>query len=157
MKWKYVFIIFFFPVFLLCSSDQEIVEHGDPLEEAQVLSVTFIESNGSYNFSVEIQSPDEGCEQYANWWEIVSSDGKLLYRRILGHSHVNEQPFIRSGGPVELDPNQKVFIRGHMNNSGYGTKAYTGTVANGFQAVDLERNFASDLAQQEPLPGACPF
>ncbi|MCB0054175.1 MAG: hypothetical protein KDE24_32035, partial [Caldilinea sp.] len=67
---------------------------------ADVFGVTVRGDDGAYQFSVEIASPDTGCNQYADWWEVLDSDGNLLYRRILTHSHVDEQPFIRSGGPV---------------------------------------------------------
>ena len=57
-----------------------------------------------------VASPDTGCDQYANWWEVITEDGALIYRRILGHSHVNEQPFIRSGVGVVIDENQVVIV-----------------------------------------------
>ena len=57
---------------------------------ANVLSVQVTDNPGAYQFAVEIASPDTGCEQYADWWEVVSQDGQLLYRRILLHSHVDE-------------------------------------------------------------------
>jgi hypothetical protein len=81
----------------------------------------------------------------------------LIYRRILGHSHVNEQPFIRSGGKINIIKNQIVIIRGHMNNTGYGTKAMKGSVSSGFVETTLDTNFAIELEQKEPLPGNCAF
>jgi hypothetical protein len=86
---------------------------------ADVLSVRVTGNPGGYQFGVEITSPDTGCEQYADWWEVISEDGELLYRRILLHSHVNEQPFVRSGGPMEIQANSIVYIRAHMSTAGY--------------------------------------
>ena len=115
------------------------------------------EEEGNYTFSVEIRSPDLGCNQYADWWEVISEDGTLIYRRILAHSHVNEQPFTRSGGSVNITENQIVYVRAHMNNKGYGTVVFKGSIAGDFSENSLEASFASELASQEPLPGNCAF
>jgi len=69
-------------------------------ESARVTKVTVSGEANNYNFSVTIASPDTGCDQYADWWEVFTEDGVLIYRRILAHSHVTEQPFTRSGGAV---------------------------------------------------------
>lgn len=126
-------------------------------ENADVLSVNTRGESGAYQFSVEIRSPDLGCEQYADWWEVVGEGGELLYRRILLHSHVNEQPFTRSGGPVPIQPDTIVWVRAHMNTSGYGGSALKGSVQAGFQPVELPPDFASDLAGLAPLPQGCDF
>ena len=123
-------------------------------------SVTDISVNGSagrYTFQVEISSPDTGCNQYANWWEIVSEDGNLIYRRILLHSHVDEQPFTRGGGPADISADTNVWIRAHMNNSGYGGQVYFGSVRNGFEALNHPEDFALKLENEEPLPDDCAF
>lgn len=124
---------------------------------ADVVSVTTSGNEDSYNFSVGIESPDAGCKQYANWWEVISEDGELMYRRILVHSHNNEQPFVRSGGRVEIKKDQIVIIRGHMNNSGYGGVAFTGSVEGGFEQMDLDAGFAKDLETASPQPSGCAF
>ena len=124
---------------------------------ADVLSVTVTGTPEAYQFAVTIQSPDTGCDQYSNWWEVVSEDGLLLHRRILFHSHVNEQPFTRSSGPVTISADQVVIVRAHMDPSGYGGQALQGSVTQGFNVVDLGRDFAVELAQQEPLPAGCNF
>lgn len=126
-------------------------------EKAVVVSVTTSGNENAYTFRVGILSPDTGCNQYANWWEVITENGELVYRRILGHSHVNEQPFIRSGGSVTITKNQVVIVRAHMNTLGYGTKTFKGSVSNGFVAFDTENNFASELATLEPLPTGCAF
>ena len=104
-----------------------------------------------------VQSPDTGCDQYADWWEVISEEGTLIHRRILLHSHVNEQPFSRSSGPVEISTNQAVIVRAHMHPHGYGGQALQGTVDQGFSVVELDADFAVDLAQTEPLPTGCSF
>ena len=124
---------------------------------AKIVSVTTSGSENKYNFSVGISSPDKGCDQYANWWEVISEDGELIYRRILTHSHVNEQPFIRSGGDVSISKDKIVIIRVHMNTSGYSSIAFRGTITTGFIEFKTEDNFAADLANQAPLPTGCAF
>lgn len=88
--------------------------------------------------SVTIASQETGCDQYANWWEVTSEDGtRLIYRRILGHSHVDEQPFTRSGGPVEAGPQEQLVVRAHMAPGGYGGRAWRGTLGSGFSEATL--------------------
>jgi len=124
---------------------------------ADVRSVRVSGEPGTYQFAVEIASPDTGCEQFADWWEVVSEDGQLLYRRILLHSHVDEQPFIRSGGPVDIAADAVVYVRAHMNTSGYGGTVVQGTVQDGFKPVEVETGFGSDLERIPPQPEDCAF
>lgn len=124
---------------------------------ADVHSVDVNGDENTYQFTVEIRSPDTGCEQYADWWEVVSQDGDLLYRRILLHSHVSEQPFKRSGGPVSIDAETVVIVRAHMHPHGYGGTVLQGSVAGGFSAVQLEPDFAAGIELVDPLPTGCAF
>ena len=126
-------------------------------EVADVLSVSVSGKPGSYQFAVEIASPDTGCDQYADWWEVISEDGQLLYRRVLLHSHVTEQPFTRTGGPVDIVTDMVVYVRAHMNNSGYGGQVLMGTVRDGFKPVEVEAGFGSGLERVPPLPEDCAF
>ena len=127
------------------------------LSQPDVLSVSVNGEQGAYNFSVTISSPDEGCNKYADWWEVISQDGELLYRRILLHSHVNEQPFTRSGGPVSIDSDTMVLVWAHMYPTGYGGLVMKGSVAGGFEPTELSADFASGLAETPPLPEGCNF
>lgn len=130
----------------------------DSQVSAGVMNVTVSqESDTSYRFSVTIQSPDEGCDRYANWWEVITEDGELIYRRILAHSHVDEQPFTRSGGPVAKAADQTVIVRSHMHPTGYHTQAMEGSFAEGFNTITLPSDFANELAQMPPLPSGCTF
>lgn len=122
---------------------------------AEVLAVESSGESGAYTFSVTLRSPDLGCEQYANWWEVLNEAGELLYRRILAHSHVQEQPFTRSGGPVEISPDDHVIVRAHMDPGGYGPQVMEGSVAAGF-AARPRPDFAPTLENQPPQPGQCP-
>lgn len=126
-------------------------------KNATVTAVAVTGNPGNYSFAVTIASPDTGCDQYANWWEVITPEGELLYRRILAHSHVNEQPFTRSGGPVPVQADQSVIVRAHMHPSGYGKQALQGSVASGFEELSSESAIAPELASQPPLPDGCAF
>lgn len=129
----------------------------EPAPRAEVRRVTTRGSAGSYLFQVTVRSPDRGCEQYADWWEVVTPEGRLVYRRVLRHSHVDEQPFTRSGGPVSVDADQVVIVRAHMEPGGYGGVAHQGSAASGFRSVRLPEHFAASLAQEAPLPDSCAY
>ena len=142
-----------------CGSTTSQPEIEETDEFAIVKSVKVSGNSSEYTFSVEVKSPDKGCSQYANWWEVISPDGKLIYRRVLAHSHVDEQPFTRSGEKVKIIPDQEVIVRAHMHPSGYGSGniAMKGSVQTGFVEYDITDGFASDLEDQEPLPTGCAF
>jgi hypothetical protein len=124
---------------------------------ADVISVEASGEPGAYRFSVGIRSPDTGCDQYADWWEVVSEEGELLYRRVLLHSHVDEQPFARSGGPIDIEADMVVWVRAHMNTGGYGGAAFRGSVEEGFAEAALDAAFAAELEGAPPLPDGCAF
>lgn len=125
---------------------------------ADVVGVEVSGEAGAYQFSVEVSSPDTGCDQYADWWEVVSEDGEsLLYRRILAHSHVDEQPFVRSGGTVDIESDTEVVVRAHMNTGGFGGAALRGSVAGGFEVFEPELSFGAVLGSVVPLPDGCAF
>jgi len=124
---------------------------------ADVKNVQVSGSEGRYTFLVTLSSPDKGCHQYADWWEVVSEDGALIYRRILLHSHVNEQPFTRSGRQVKIKEDQVVWVRAHMNNSVYGGVVMKGSVNDGFNMAEWSNDFGEGLDEKSPLPTGCNF
>ena len=125
--------------------------------EADVTAVT-LRTGSTYSFSVTVRHADEGWEHYANRWEVLSLDGKVLATRELAHPHVNEQPFTRSGGPVELQETTQAIVRAHMNNAGYGGVAFSGSPASGFAAdPSVTSALTPQLADQAPQPDGCAF
>ncbi len=166
-------ILILFGIFILClgmsAMDNQTVfaqKESKKLQEtekdsetpvADVLDVKVSGKSEAYRFAVKIASPDEGCQQYADWWEVLTEDGALVYRRILAHSHVDEQPFVRSGGPVEITAETVVFVRAHMSPGGYGGQAMEGTVQAGFEAVELAADFAPEVETEAPQPAGCAF
>jgi hypothetical protein len=134
------------------------VEEGEiGTDLADVISVQASGQPSAYQFAVEIASPDTGCDRYADWWEVVSENGELVYRRILLHSHVGEQPFTRSGGPVAIEADTVVWVRAHMHPGGYGGVALKGSVQTGFEVADAGLSFGAELETQPPLPDGCAF
>ena len=114
-------------------------------------------SDGIYRFYVTLRSDETGCNQYANWWEVLDEDGNLLYRRILIHSHPTDQPFRRGGGSVKITPSQTIYIRGHMNGSGYTGDLFKGSISKGFyKSSDRVKNSAQ-TETSSPQPEGCLF
>jgi len=65
--------------------------------EASVIKATASASGGgAYTISATILHADTGWDHYANKFDILTPDGKLLGTRVLYHPHVGEQPFTRS-------------------------------------------------------------
>ncbi|MGB5812194.1 MAG: hypothetical protein WBG86_16780 [Polyangiales bacterium] len=131
---------------------------ASPGGSADIVAVRTSGSPGAYFFAVTVESPDTGCDLYADWWEIITPDGELLYRRVLAHSHVNEQPFTRSGGPVDVQDAARVLVRAHMSQGQYGGVAFSGSVASGFVADPaITTDLAPELADELPQPDGCAF
>ena len=147
--------IFLIAVTHLGSASFELGEQ-DP-SYANVIAVKTSGSERSYTFSVTISSPDMGCDQYADWWEVIDETEGLIYRRILAHSHTNEQPFTRQGGTVTIESDENVWIRAHMNNFGYGGSTYYGNVKEGFDSREMPDGFGQEIEKESPQPSGCAF
>jgi hypothetical protein len=136
-----------------------LVTAGDPAAgappDATVTAVRASGADGAYTFLVTIRSNDLGCNQYADWWEVVDEHDNLVYRRVLLHDHADEQPFTRDGGPVAVKAGQTVTVRAHMNTSGYAAEAMRGSVSAGFSRIALPAGYAAALAKKPPLPDGC--
>lgn len=124
---------------------------------ADVIAVEVSGNRGAYEFIVTVMSNDLGCDQYADWWEVLTEDGRLVYRRVLAHSHAGEQPFTRSGGEVRVDAETTVWVRAHMHPHGYGGQAMTGSVRSGFRSAPPNSAHGAALAKAPPLPSRCAF
>lgn len=140
---------------LLATATSPVPKAPPAAEEAVVQGVRASGGPSAYAFAVTVKSPDRDCSRYASWWEVVTPEGELVYRRILAHSHKDEQPFTRSGGPVAIQPDQEVIVRAHLHPAGYGTRGMRGTVAGGFEAVTMPGDWAAALSATGPQPGGC--
>jgi len=71
--------------------------------EADVVGVHVSKAlNGTYEFDVAVAHADQGWDHYADGFDVVAPDGKVLAHRVLAHPHVNEQPFTRSIRNVKI-------------------------------------------------------
>lgn len=93
--------------------------------EADVLEAD-VGCDGHCRFSVTVEHADEGWDHYADKWEILDADGEVIAVRELAHPHVDEQPFTRSLGRVEIPTGiDTVTIRAHDSVHGYGGREIT--------------------------------
>ena len=84
------------------------------------------QGNNTYSFSATVSHADTGWMHYANKFEILSPDGKVLGTRVLYHPHVNEQPFTRGLGKVKIPAGIKaVSVRAWDLVYKAGTKTFT--------------------------------
>lgn len=81
---------------------------------------------GSYDLDVTLRHEDTGWDHYANRWEVLAPDGRVLATRVLVHPHVHEQPFTRSLSAVRIPAEYTwVRVRGHDLVHGYGGREVT--------------------------------
>ncbi|MEM7488943.1 MAG: hypothetical protein AAF390_07435 [Pseudomonadota bacterium] len=75
----------------------------------------------AWRFDVTVSHGDTGWDHYADGWEVLGPDGARLGYRELLHPHVEEQPFTRSLGGVQIpDGVDTVTVRAHDNVDGWG-------------------------------------
>ena len=92
--------------------------------EVSILEVT-VECANSCTFSVTLEHADQGWGHYANQWDVVTLEGKLLKSRVLYHPHDNEQPFTRSLSGVYVPADLKqVKIRARDSKHGYSSREF---------------------------------
>lgn len=73
------------------------------------------------SFRVTVRHADTGWDHYANAWQVVAPDGRVLATRVLRHPHVGEQPFTRDLRDVELPAEvERVTIRARDSVHGLG-------------------------------------
>lgn len=78
---------------------------------------------GVYDFDVTVKSVDKGWAYYADAFEVLAPDGKLLGRRVLAHPHETEQPFTRDLYGVRIPAGiERVTVRARHKPKGYDGK-----------------------------------
>lgn len=95
---------------------------GAAAGEADVVAARAIaEPGGTYRFEVTMRHGDTGWDHYADAWQILTPDGKVIATRKLLHPHVGEQPFTRDLSGVDVPEGlTHVRVRGHDKVDGYG-------------------------------------
>ncbi len=94
--------------------------------EADVLDAKVWPGTDGWTFQVTLRHADTGWDHYADAWEVLTPDGKVLAKRVLYHPHVNEQPFTRSLSHVKVpEGTSYVVIRARDKVHGYGGRTLT--------------------------------
>ena len=123
---------------------------------ADVLTVGFGGGNLNYQVTVTISSPDTSCEQYADWWEVLTPDGQLIFRQTFDGPHLDKQPFAATAQAVPIESNVAYIYRVHVFPHGYGGafkfQDQTGKVSS--DTTDYASSFP-ELADADPQPPAC--
>lgn len=74
----------------------------------------------TWSVNVTLKHDDAGWDHYADNWQIVDGEGKILGDRVLYHPHVNEQPFTRSLSHVNIPIHSNViYITAHDKIHGW--------------------------------------
>ena len=115
-----------------------IVDTPDPdemvenvLANADVLFVKAkLTTDSTWTFTVTVEHPDSGWEDYADGWDVVLPDGEVIkpdpespFTRLLLHPHETEQPFTRSQSGIKFPPGtERIVVRAHDLVDGFGGK-----------------------------------
>jgi len=90
-------------------------------EAADVIGVAIRRNaDGSLDLDVTIRSADTGWQRYADRFEVLAPDGRVLGMRELLHPHEDEQPFTRELTGLRLPAGvTEIVVRAHMKGVGY--------------------------------------
>lgn len=103
----------------------EILPQAEQISAEPDAAITFVRatlSGETWTFSVSVDHPDTGWEDYTDGWHVETPDGEILTTRILLHPHVDERPFTRSSSGFAIPEGvTEVYVRSHDLISGYGT------------------------------------
>ncbi len=119
LKTSLALVVLIHPALVLAAGDADVVK----VETKQ-------SSDNSWTFTVTVNHPDTGWEDYANGWGVLLPNGEVIkpnaqnqFTRTLWHPHVGEQPFTRSqNGIVIPDDVNTVIVRAHDLKDGFGGK-----------------------------------
>ena len=88
------------------------------------------QASGTYTISATVLHADAGWDHYANRWEVLGDQDKVLATRVLLHPHETEQPFTRSLSNIHIPKGTpKIKLRAHDMVHGYGGKMLTISLA----------------------------
>jgi hypothetical protein len=89
--------------------------------EADVIDVKIRRAaQNTFDFDVTVKSVDRGWNYYADAFEVLAPDGRVLGRRVLLHPHETEQPFTRDLYGVKIPPGiEQVVVRARHKPKGY--------------------------------------
>lgn len=88
--------------------------------DVEIRMVELTRQDGQWRAAVTLRHDDTGWDHYADAWRVVTQQGDELARRTLWHPHVNEQPFTRSLGGIEIPAaTQVIFVEAHDKVHGW--------------------------------------
>ena len=88
--------------------------------DVEIVKVILTKNAGTWRADVTLNHADTGWKHYADAWRLVDEKGNEIAKRTLYHPHVNEQPFTRSLGSIQIPKNNKIiFIEAHDLNRGW--------------------------------------
>jgi hypothetical protein len=94
--------------------------------KADVLTVEARQTGAEqWTFVVTVQHDDRDPAHWADWWRVRTVEGTELGRRVLLHSHVDEQPFSREGEIRVPRGVQRLVVEAHDKVHGLGGKTVT--------------------------------
>ncbi len=110
--------------------------------QVDIVNVKAHQSNDkTWSFAVTLKHADAGWDHYANEWQVLAPDNKILATRTLYHPHVNEQPFTRNTSGVKIPTEIKtVYIIAKDTVHGLSKKVVS---------VNLETNKVSPITLEE--------
>ena len=99
--------------------------------DADVIAVNAVDRGAQgWSFSVTVQHPDTGWNDYCNGWDVITDQGQILksssqdqFTRLLLHPHEHEQQFTRSQNGLHIpDGTKTLTVRAHDIVHGFGGK-----------------------------------
>ena len=113
---KFIALVFVFAITGLATVDAG---------EVEIVKVKAEKQRASWVFHVTLKHGDTGWDHYADAWRVVTGSGKELGTRTLYHPHVDEQPFTRSLGDVDIPADvAEVFVEAHDKVHGWSKQRY---------------------------------
>jgi len=110
------------PGILLFAGVMLLVPGAGRAGEADVVDATIERRvDGTFIVHATVRHGDEGWDHYANGFDVLGPDGTVLGTRVLAHPHVNEQPFTRSLGGLNVPAGvARVTVRAQDSVHGHG-------------------------------------
>jgi hypothetical protein len=93
---------------------------------ADVVQVDVTQESGErWRFAVTVRHPDRDPDHWADFWRVRTAEGRELGRRVLLHSHVDEQPFTRNEVIHIPRDVRSVVVEAHDKVHGLGGRTVT--------------------------------
>lgn len=80
--------------------------------------------DSKFRIDATVLHEDSGWDHYADRWDVLAADGRVLGSRELAHPHENEQPFTRSLTLSLPEGTSVVMLQAHDSVHGLGGKIF---------------------------------